>query len=92
MTITRMLQTVGKRTFINCFEERKNKGRELSEVDVMNADSPDSEGWDSGSISTKTSCFNRIFRENKEREALQICCKSRASNVVKAIKLYEEYY
>ena len=93
MDIIHILNTVGKRTFVNCFEARKSKGGELGKSDITNADSPDSEKWSESSLHTKTSCFNRIFRESREREALQICCEAtKLSNREKALKLYKEYY
>ena len=95
MTTARMLQSVGKRTFVNCFEVRKTNGRDLSKKDVMKADSPCSETWESeNALGTKTSRLNRIFREKKECEALKICCEARMLSrpiKAKAAELYERY-
>jgi len=76
MTIKRTLNTVGKRTFINCFETRQRKGYDLSKEEVVEADCPDSKGWKESSLTTKTYSLNRIFREGNQCQTLQICCKA----------------
>lgn len=94
MTTDQLLNSMGKRTFVNCFEARKNKGSKLNKGDVIRADSPDSKKFTENSLSSRTSRLNRIFRENRECEALKICYNSgrlSRNTVAKAVQLYRKY-
>lgn len=94
-TTERMLNTVGKRTFIKslCYKKEHGK-RELGKEDVEAADWPDSKDWQPEVLATKTTYFNRICRENKECEALKMCYEARKISIDlirKARELYEKH-
>lgn len=92
-TIERILKTVGKKTFIDCFEARQNSGFELNSNRVRSLCHPESESWTEGSLGTKRATVNRIFREIRQCEALRICSTARIPNEAKqkANDLYAQF-
>ena len=90
----RTLNTVGKKTFVDCFEARQNQHADLSKKEIRKLCQPDSMDWEERSLATKASSFNNIFRENRHCYALKICCDAkRISNVtrIKAQSLCAKY-
>ncbi len=89
----RMLNTVGKKTFVACFEARQKWHDNLSTKKVHELCWPDSRDWEEGSLATKTSSVNQIFRENRHCGALEICCHAKrisSETRLKAQSLYAE--
>jgi len=88
------LEKAGKTTFVDCFEARQNSSFDLSHHQVEKLCRPDSIKWKPGSLTTKTRRINQIFRENRQCEALQICCDAEKlpckETRPKARKLYKK--
>lgn len=93
--VIRMLQSVGVTTFIDCFAQRQEIQRCLSIEEVHQICLPTSNNWRNSSLKTKTSQLNRIFRLEKQLDALDYVCnkvkKISQEKRLKAMRLKESY-
>lgn len=94
----RKLQSIGKRTFVNCFEEAYEKQGVLSVKDIFELDPEYPARSDGKGVNTKKSCIKNIFNNEKlkyPRHALADCaksCKGSSDAWEKAKILYKKYY
>ncbi len=69
MNLKRVLNSVGKRCFRNCYEVAIKKGEHLVIEDLL-ANDPKLKGTKESGLRTRLNCIKRIVRENKAEEAL----------------------
>ena len=67
--LERLVQSIGKRRFENCYEIADQKRENLTITDLVRHD-PALKGTAEKGLATRLSCIKRIFREGKQREAL----------------------
>ena len=93
--INRTLNSAGKTNFVDCFEARQNSSFDLKESEIERLCQPRSRDWVPRSLTTIKNAINRIFRENRQCEALQICCDAEKlpckETRPKARKLYKKF-
>ncbi len=96
--IDRKLQSVGKRTFVKCFDYCAKNMASQGEPNLEWSDIPiydeESNGNKESSLQSKASTMNRIFKEAQQCNALQICINAtKLDSVVidEARELLEKY-
>ena len=71
MDLGRVLQSIGKRCYTNCYEVAIKKGEHLVIEDLL-ANDPKLKGKKESGLTTRLSCIKRIVREGKAEEALRM--------------------
>ena len=67
-----LLKAIGMKTFVDCFDDYSAKN-DIRKTEVSILCRPDSNNWKENTLNTKTTTLKRIFRENRQCEALQLC-------------------
>ena len=71
MKIERLIQSIGKRCFRNCYSIAAQKGKNLTIDDLLQNDL-DLQGTKKTGLRTRLNCIKRIFKANVQYEALTI--------------------
>ncbi len=71
MNLDRILNTIGKRCFRNCYEIASKKGQDLNINDLLKYD-PILRNTEASALRTRLKAIKRIFRENLQEEALEL--------------------
>lgn len=69
--LQRLLNSIGKRCFENCYEIACEKGESLTKEDLVKHD-PQLKGTLETGMRTRLSAIKRIFRDGSQVEALRI--------------------
>ena len=70
--IDRLLQSIGKRSFLNCYETAGRRGEEFGIADMLRCD-PALRGLSPKAHSTRASGIRRLFREGRAEQAVARC-------------------
>ena len=91
-TTKRLLQSIGKRCFVNCFEAALQKGGSLTFAEMEKAD-PALAGTSPSAMDTRQAKMEEIFRKGEQCSALQACRTNRMhpDSAEKARRLYGKY-
>ena len=68
--LDRLLKSIGKRVFINCYEVANDKGDDLSIEDLIECD-PELKMTKGSGLQTRLSCIKKIFKLGLEAKALK---------------------
>lgn len=87
-----LLQSIGKRCFVRCFEYALNNDGAISKADMLACD-PLLEGTSDNAISTRRSKIKKIFETGQQLDALQECfnVEDDYETAEKAKRLYETH-
>ena len=70
--IDRLVQSIGKRCFRNCYETAVRRGENFDVQDLLRCD-PALKDTEPSGQRTRVSCMRRLVREGRAQEALARC-------------------